>query len=237
MAASEGNKQADTDNQASKIVLTAAIIIGLTHTASWSADIGDPIRLTWRFASVGLLALYAMLNARNTDGWLLTAVMFISACSDILLVIVGQAVGAMTFIVADFFAIALYCRNLRPNLSWGWYAGVGAFVASISALSYLLPNNRDDAILVAAFVVPLATMAALTFLTRFQPFLVGLGAMMVLGSDMLIFGRMGPLQGMSGLSETIWLCYFVGEVLVAFGVTRGLMAAPTAKPASLRTSD
>jgi hypothetical protein len=67
-------------------------------------------------------------------------------------------------------------------------------------------------------------MAALTFLTRFQPLLVGVGAMMILFTDLLIFGRMGPLNGLAGMSEVIWLCYFVGEVLVAYGVTRGLRA-------------
>lgn len=224
MAIIAENRQANTETIVSKIVLIAAIIVGLTHTVTWSAELSDPVKLTWRFASVGLLAVYAALNARNLDGWLLTAVMFISACADVLLVISGQSVGAMTFIIADCFAIALYCRNLRPNLKLGWFVGVGLFVAAISAISYLLPSDRDFAVVIAIFVVPLATMAALTFLTRFQPLLVGVGAMMILFTDLLIFGRMGPLNGLAGMSEVIWLCYFVGEVLVAYGVTRGLRA-------------
>ncbi len=219
------SKYVSTSGTFAKIVLFVAIAIGVSHTATWSSELNEPLRLIWRFASVGCLALYAGLNARNTDGWLLTAVMLISACSDILLVVVGRDFGAMCFIIADFIAIALYCRNFRPKLSAGSFIGAGLFVAAISAFSFILPTDRTEALTIAIFVVPLATMTALTFLTRFSPLFVGLGAVLILISDLLIFGRMGPINGLIGLTEAIWLCYFVGEALVVIGVTRGLMKA------------
>lgn len=135
----------------------------------------------------------------------------------------------MCFIVADFIAILLYYRNFRPNLGAGSYLGAAMFVGGVSLASYLLPTDRGDAIIVAIFVVPLATMTALTFLTRFSPWLVGLGTLLILLSDLLIFRRMGPIECMAGLREAIWLCYFVGEALVVYGVTRGLMRTRASK--------
>lgn len=212
-------RHGEPGNMFGKIVLVVAILTGLGHTATWSVEMDEVLRLCWRFASVGTLALYALLTARDLNGWLLTAVMLISATSDVLLVIIGRDFGAMCFVVADFIAILLYYRNFRTKVGVSSLLGVAFFVAAIAALSYILPANRSEAIIIAIFVVPLATMTAFSFLTHFPLKFVGLGTVMILASDLLIFGRMGPLNGLAGLTEAIWLCYFMGEVLVVVGVT------------------
>jgi uncharacterized membrane protein YhhN len=207
-----------------RVVLIAAIVIGISHITTWSSDIGDGARLSWKFACVGTLALYAGLCARTFDGWLITAVMLLSAFSDVFLETIGQIPGAISFIVADIMAIILYSRNLRPGLTSLRYLLGGMYVLAAVALAYVLPANRDEALGIALFTIPLASMSAIAFMTRFPSQFVGLGAAMVLASDLLIFARMGPLHNTQFTAETVWLLYFIGEVLIVVGVTRALKA-------------
>jgi hypothetical protein len=58
---------------------------------------------------------------------------------------------------------------------------------------------------------------------------------MVLSSDLLIFARMGVLRDMAAGAEIVWLLYFVGEVLVAIGVTRALRLKTAESPTAAVT--
>lgn len=205
-----------------RIVLLLAIVIGLGYVVTFSSPTNETFRFVWKFASVGSLAIYAAVSARNLDGWLLTGAMLFSALSDIFLVTIGDIPGALSFIVADCIAIWLYCRHLRAGI--GAPVIIVAIVSIIAAagLAYILPDDRNEALGIAIFTLPLAAMAAFANLSRFPRYFVGLGATMVLFSDVLIFARMGVLKEMVGGVELVWLLYFVGEVLVVMGVTRAL---------------
>ena len=205
-----------------RLLLIVAAIVGVTHVLTWSIEMGDPLRLTWKFFCVGTLALYAGMKAHNVDGWLLTALLLISATSDVLLETVGQVPGALTFIVADIVGIVLYTRSLRPDLkqsAWVW--GIFALIACVS-LAYALPARREEALGIAVFVIPLTLMTITGWVSRFSWRFVGIGTFLILSSDMLIFAHMGPLEGLPLINQTIWLCYFFGELLVTIGVVRGL---------------
>lgn len=202
-----------------RLVLFASILLGTAYAATWTVPVDEPIKLVWKFACVGSLALYAALRARSLDGWLLVAVLLCSAMSDVLLETAGQLVGGLSFIVADLFAIALYARNARAKASWRAWLATLLVMIECAALAFALPADRDAAPGIAIFVLPLALMAAMAWHSRFPRPLVGLGAIMILGSDMLIFARMGPFEGVALINEAIWLVYFLGEVLVTIGVT------------------
>lgn len=205
-----------------RIILVFAIVIGLGHVITFSSPPDEMMRFIWKFASVGTLALYACLCARNFDGWLLTGVMLFSALSDIFLVTIGDIPGALSFIVVDCLAIWLYCRHLRTEIGPLAFCLSAAFMVATAGLAYILPADRDEALGIAIFTLPLAAMAAFAIMSRFPRYMVGLGATLVLSSDLLIFARMGPLKDMPVGAEAVWLLYFVGEVLVVMGATRAL---------------
>jgi uncharacterized membrane protein YhhN len=205
-----------------RIILLFAIVIGLGHVLTFSSPTDETLKFVWKFASVGTLALYAAICARNLDGWLITGVMLFSALSDIFLVTIGDIPGALSFIVADCIAIWIYCRHLRSRMGAPAIIITSLFIIAASGLAYMLPADRAEALGIAIFTIPLAAMAAFANLSRFPRYLVGLGAAMVLGSDLLIFARMGVLKDIAAGAELVWLLYFVGEVLVVMGVTRAL---------------
>ena len=51
---------------------------------------------------------------------------------------------------------------------------------------------------------------------------MGTGAVLFLLSDLLLFARMGPLQGNVVPEILIWPLYYVGQLLIATGVAQTL---------------
>jgi uncharacterized membrane protein YhhN len=207
---------------ARKTLLILTAIIGISHAVTWSVEFDDLVRLSWKFLSIGLLAFYAALHARSLDGWLLTAVLLFSAFSDLLLQVAGQIPGALSFIFADLIAIVLYVRNARANIGKSARGFALLFVLACSGLAYMLPANRAEAVGIAIFILPLAAMVAVAWMSRFSRAIVGVGTASILTSDMVIFARLGPMKGTAYIDELIWLLYFAGAFLVALGVVEGL---------------
>ncbi len=196
----------------------AALIAGFTYAAPTFLVLGGPAMTAWKGAGVAMLALWCAVQARGIDGWLITAVMALGAAGDVLLETHGTIAGATAFLLGHLVAIALYLRHRRPALTrsqtllavilvpvvvykaWGWTGDTG----------------------ITAYAFFLALMAALAWTSRFPRFRVGIGAMMFVASDLLIFARMGPLGPGPFINLAIWLLYFGGQALIASGVVRTL---------------
>ena len=66
-------------------------------------------------------------------------------------------------------------------------------------------------------------MAASAWISRFPRYRVGLGAVMFVASDLLIFAKMGPLAGSLIPVLLIWPLYFIGQALIAWGAVTTLL--------------
>jgi uncharacterized membrane protein YhhN len=99
---------------------------------------------------------------------------------------------------------------------------LGAFIA------WSLPADRAQAPGVAIYAMFVAAMAGAAWASRFPRLRTGLGAMMFLLSDLLIFGRMGALEGAVWVGPAIWLLYYLGQLLIFLGVTRTLRSTTPA---------
>lgn len=202
------------------VVLIAAIVAGLSYIGSWALPLPPAAAIAWKGAGVGLLALYAALNARSLNGWLLTAVMVFGALGDVLLETHGFVVGALAFLAGHLVAVGLYLTNRRP-LTLGDLTYAGALFVFIVLTAYLLPQNRATAGPVALYATGLAAMTAAAWLSRFPRTLVAAGAIMFAASDLLIFLRTGrPTLDVFPTGVAVWGLYFAGQALVTLGVTR-----------------
>jgi len=207
----------------SRIVLIAAIVAGVSYIGSWFLGLPPGLSTTWKGAGVGLLAVYAALNARSLDGWLLTAVMVFGMLGDVLLETHGLIVGAMAFLAGHLTAIWLYLKNRRPALTAGDWAVAAALVVAITGVAYLLPPDRAGAPGIALYASGLAVMTASAFVSRFPRALVFAGAAMFAVSDLLIFLRTGrPALDIFPTGLAVWSLYFGGQTLIALGVVRTL---------------
>lgn len=198
----------------------AAIIAGVSYFFADRIGVEGAAAVVWKGAGVGLLAVWAAAQARAPDGWLLTAVLGLGALGDVLLETAGLTVGAIAFLAGHIGAIGLYLRNRRPAPSgsqWGLAAGL---LIGTPLISWLL--SRDAG--VALYAAGLGGMAAAAWISRFPRYRLGLGAVLFVISDLLIFSRMGPLEGSAIPGLLIWPTYFAGQALIATAGVRVLRA-------------
>ena len=204
---------------AARYALIAALIVGGTYLFGMTADANPTFMLTWKGAGVWLLAVYAALCARDSDGYLLAAVMAMGALGDVL---VERSVtgGAAAFIVGHIIATFLYLRHRRRHLSESqkWLGIV--IVPAVVWISWTLTHNP----MATLYSLFLAVMASAAWISRFPRYRVGIGAMMFVASDLLIFARMGIATPEPWMTFAIWLLYFTAQVLIVVGVTEALNA-------------
>ncbi len=203
-----------------KMILGAALLAGATYLpASWGMGDGAAL-VVWKGAGVALLAVWAAVQARSVDGWLLAAVLALGAAGDVLLEVAGLTVGAVAFLAGHLVAIVLYARNLRP-ITWAADGPIAAArLLVIPLLAFSFPADRAAAPGIALYATGLAAMAAMAWLSRFPRNLVSFGALLFAVSDLLIFARLGPLAGSMIPDLLVWPLYFGGQAMIAVGVAR-----------------
>lgn len=205
-----------------RLIWWAALAAGISFTlAAWFGWTG-PAVVAWKGAGVGLLALWAGMQARALDGWLIAAVLALGAVGDVLLDAVGLTLGAVFFLAGHLVAILLYARNRRERMApsqrvLGWLLPPATVML---ALACAVPAGQG--LPVGLYSVGLGSMAAFAWTSRFPRYRVGLGAVLFVVSDLLIFSRMGPLAGWNLPDLLVWPLYFAGQAMIAWGVVATL---------------
>lgn len=168
-------------------------------------------------AAVGALASYALRRSRSPQGVLIAGVMGISAIADIAIEFSFIAGGGL-FFLAHVAAIALYLRHPRQVPTASQKAAGLALLVITPLLAWLLA--RDWAVVV--YAVSLGGMAASAWWSLFPRYRVGLGAVLFVASDLLIFSQLGPVDLEPLPHHAIWPLYYVGQFLICTGVIQTL---------------
>lgn len=174
--------------------------------------------VAWKGVGVGLLALWAALNARAFDGWLVAAVLALGATGDVLLETHGLTVGAVAFLAGHVVAVWLYRRNRRLNPSGSQRALAIGLLVGTPFVSWLLTQDAG----VTLYASGLGAMAGSAWLSRFPRYRVGIGAVLFVVSDWLIFARGGVLADSMLPKLLVWPTYFAAQALIAWGVVTTL---------------
>jgi uncharacterized membrane protein YhhN len=196
----------------------AALAAGASYMWAVQQDLAGPAIIAWKGAGVALLALWAAANARSRDGWWIAAVLAFGALGDVLIDAAGLIPGALAFIGGHILAIFLYWRNRRADLTPSQRL-LGTLLAPGTVLvSWLLIPGAEDALGIAAYSAFLGLMAAMAWTSRFSRYRVGIGALLFVASDWLIFARLGGRVDPDIARMLIWPLYFAGQALIARGV-------------------
>ena len=151
--------------------------------------------------------------------------MAFGAAGDVLLGPAGPVGGGLAFLVGHLLAIWLYLRNRRARTTVSQRLLAILLIPSTVAIAVMLVPGSDK-VGVAVYALALSVMAASAWVSRFPRLLTGVGAVMFVASDLLIFTRMGPWAGDVWVGYAIWSLYFLGQLLIVLGVTRTLARAP-----------
>lgn len=206
--------------------LFASLVAGIAYYFLWNNPIGGAWLIALKGAGVGFLAIYAMRRTKGLDGAVLTLALALSAAADMALEI-EFLVGGAVFFASHVVAIALYLRNPRPQPVASQMACAAALAIGTPVVSYLLSRDLNIALYSAA----LSLMAALAWMSRFPRYRVGLGAVLFIISDWLIFSRNGSLDLAPLPDILIWPTYYAAQVMIATGVVQTLRGELKPEPA------
>lgn len=199
--------------------LVASLVAGVSYWLAAKGQVPGLWLIVWKGAGVALLAAYGWAHHPSRNAHLIALIMAFGAVGDLLLELVFTA-GAVAFFLGHLAAIALYLRHRRERPTASQKAAAVATLIGVPLISWQLTHAPE----VAFYALGLAGMAASAWLSSFPRYRVGLGAMMFVASDLLIFARMGPLAGSPVPDLLIWPLYYFGQFLICTGVIVTLRA-------------
>lgn len=198
-------------------MLWASVIAAIAHYLLRDIPLPDPVSILLKGAGVALLALWALQQEAGRDSRALALVLGLGALGDMAIEWSLQA-GALCFFAGHITAIALYRRHRRPSLTPSQKGAVLALLLLTPVVSLLLTGEVQ----VGLYALALGGMAAAAWASRFSRYRVGIGAVLFVASDLLLFAGMGPLAGSMVPGLLVWPTYYAGQFLVATGVVRSL---------------
>ncbi|HSQ96747.1 MAG TPA: lysoplasmalogenase family protein [Croceibacterium sp.] len=172
-------------------------------------------------AATGFLALYALFQKGGRDGRHLAAMMAVAAVRDVVLQF-DLAISALLFFIYQMLAMSLYLRHPRQRTTGTQMAAAVAMLLLTPVVVWLLPADRTIAMPVALYGLALGGMASCAWMSAFPRYRVGIGAALILASDLLVIAGIGPLMGQQLPEALAWPLYYVGQLLITVGVVQTL---------------
>ena len=197
--------------------LLASLIAGISYYLVAGSDVPGPYQIAWKGAGVGLLAVWALMRRRSSDARQIGAVLVLGALGD-MAIEVSMVAGAGAFLLGHLLAIRLYLRHPRAATSLSQRLAAAALVV----LTPLLAWQLSGSLAAAVYAVGLGGMAGTAWLSSFPRYRVGLGAVLFVASDLLIFARLGVLADSAVPGLLIWPLYYFGQFLICIGVVGAL---------------
>jgi uncharacterized membrane protein YhhN len=197
--------------------LAASLVAAISFYVFRDSAVPGVYLMAWKGAGVGLLAIYALLRHAGADSRMLAAMMALSAAGDMAIEI-DTGAGAACFFLSHVTAIALYLRHRRAALTFSQKTAATALLLGVPFIAFLMPSDRSQAVTTAIYALSLAGMAATAWTSSFPRYRVGVGAVLFVLSDLLIFARMGPLANSALPGLLIWPTYYFGQFLICVGV-------------------
>ncbi|WP_338425745.1 lysoplasmalogenase family protein [Sphingopyxis kveilinensis] len=198
----------------------AALVGGISYFAAVILRLDGPIIWAWKASGVGLLAVWAAVNARGAGGRMIAAALAFGALGDWMLDAIGMMQGAAAFAAGHIIAIALYLGNRRAAMTGSQKLLVFAVVPLALLAAWGLTKQAAPEQMAAAmgYTAIVALMAVTAWASRFPRYRTGVGAMLFLASDLFIFAGEGGALSRNVTMWFVWPLYFGGQALIGWGV-------------------
>ncbi len=204
--------------------LLGSLLAGISFPATWlflPLD-GGLFAMIWKMAAVGLLVPFALRRHHQGEFVLLATMLAFYALGDGLIEL-SMVAGAIAFAIGHLVAITIFFRHRRVSPVFSQKLLAVTILLATPVIAYSLPADRGEGMQVAAYSVILAAMAAMAWSSNFPRYRVGIGAILFVISDLLIFAELGPLADSEWSGIAIWYLYYFGVLMIAVGVAQTLV--------------
>ena len=205
--------------------LLLSLLFGVSYFFVQDDQVGGAWLMLWKGAGVFFLAVYALHRGRGRDGVLIALVMAVSSMADVVLT-VNLLFGGGLFAIAHAFAIWLYLVNRRETTSSSQKLAAAALFALTPLVAGLMTYPLDNWQIATAYSLVVGAMAAAAWTSRFPRYRVGVGAVLFVVSDLVIFGNESGHVSPELAEWLIWPLYFSGQFLIATGVVQTIRKEP-----------
>lgn len=206
-------------------LLLASIAAAIAFYWFRDAAIPEMFLVALKGSAVALLAIYAYLRHAHSDARVLTWMLGLGALGDVAIEY-DFTIGGLCFFLAHIFGLNLFLRHRRQSLTSSQKGAAVALLVLTPLIAWTLPADRAAASGVALYALTLGGMAASAWVSTFPRYRVGLGAVLFVASDLLIFAELGPLAESPIPYLAIWPLYYLGQFLICIGVIQSLRKPP-----------
>lgn len=204
--------------------LLASLVAGISFPATWLLlpIEGNLYAIIWKMAAVGLLVPFALRRHHQGEFVMLAVVLACYALGDGLIEL-SMIYGALAFAAGHIIAIWIFARHRRVGARFSQTLFAIVLFVLTPFIAFFLPGDSDAGIQVAGYSVILSAMAAMAWNSNFPRYRVGIGAVLFVISDLLIFARLGPLAESGFVNIAIWYLYYFGVLMIAVGIVQTLV--------------
>ena len=206
--------------------LLLSLIFGISYFFVMDGKVGGSFLALWKGAGVAFLAIYCAQRGRGREGVLITLVMAVCALADVVLEF-SFLVGGAVFALAHFLAIWLYVTNRRSVTTNSQLAAGIALLVGTPAIAALLTYPLDNWQLAALYALFVGAMAGAAWTSRFPRYRTGIGAVLFVVSDLVIFAREAGHVSRDLAEWLVWPLYYSGQFLIATGVIQTIRKGKT----------
>lgn len=197
--------------------LVLSLLFAITYFFMMDGKVGGSWLALWKGAGVGFLAIYAIHRGLGRDGVLISLVMTLCALADVMIQFSFLAGGAI-FAIGHMVAIGLYVSNRRDRTSGSQKAAGVALLVTTPVLAGTLTYPLDNWWLAALYAVVVGAMAGAAWTSRFPRYRVGVGALLFVVSDLVLFAQEAGQMSRDLSDWLVWPLYYSGQFLIATGV-------------------
>ena len=197
--------------------LLLSLLFGISYFFVMDGKVGGSYLALWKGAGVAFLAIYCAQRGRGREGVLITLVMAVCALADVVLEFSFLFGGAL-FALGNAIAVWLYATNRRENPTGSQIAAGVALLIGTPAVAALLTYPLENWYLAALYALIVGAMAGAAWTSRFPRYRVGVGAVLFVVSDLVIFAREAGHMSRDLAEWLVWPLYYGGQFLIATGV-------------------
>ncbi len=179
--------------------------------------LGEVWQIAIKFVSIAALACYAFYRHSSMDAKILSGVLVLAAFGHALMELYALWAG-IAFFMSYCAAIALYMRHRRANPVASQVAFAIALLIATPLLGWLFTKDSG----VFADTLILGGMGFAAWLSAFSRYRVGIGAVMIVIAELLLFWQAGALDNGGAVAWAYWPLVYAGHFLIATGVIQTL---------------